>query len=175
MGAVRHSCVSKVPIVSGVIWIKNEVFGFLCAEAERMHPQETGGVIMGWQDGPDFVVKAACGPGPSAEHGRYRFRPDGDYRVDEVLRHFKQSEGVNRYLGDWHTHPDQENPSLSLLDIYELGRIGLNTAPPLANPLMVVLGITRTFNLRAWHGDFFFPADWKLPIVRPRALEMKFF
>lgn len=153
-------------------WISRKAQTDMQDEASRMSPLETGGVLLGWQNGDNYVVNVVCGPGPKAMHKRYRFRPDGEFRKSEVIRHFYESDGENIYLGDWHTHPDQADPKLSFLDKWELGRIGVITTPKLETPLMAVLGMEKTFKLNAWYGEYVF-SRWGLPLINPMSLRVK--
>ncbi|WP_267389788.1 Mov34/MPN/PAD-1 family protein [Sphingomonas sp. GC_Shp_3] len=88
------------------IWISEAVWDAMRKEGERLHPLETGGMLLGWRDGEDRVVTGMVGAGPAAKHGRFAFLPDHDWQIKQLREAFQTTAGDLDYLGDWHTHPD---------------------------------------------------------------------
>lgn len=105
------------------LWAPGRVLASIEREARRFAPLETGGVLLGWRDGPDLVVAGLMGPGPRALHGRHLFLPDHSWQVAQIRTAFADTGGDLDYLGDWHTHPcgvaamsDQDRTTLTKLD-----------------------------------------------------------
>jgi integrative and conjugative element protein (TIGR02256 family) len=116
------------------------VFEELTTEADRTYPFETGGVLAGYLAvNGDVVVQAAIGPGPKALHKRWSFLPDHDWQCKQLDDLFSVSHGRNRYLGDWHTHPDA-SPRMSWLDRRTLAAIAKHPQTQLDQPLMLIGG-----------------------------------
>ena len=89
------------------------------------------------QDYGDVVVHASIGPGPNAQHGRFRFTPDHAWQCGRLDSHFADSTGVNVYVGEWHTHP-QGSAAMSLLDRRTLRRIARHAQASCPRPLMLI-------------------------------------
>jgi integrative and conjugative element protein (TIGR02256 family) len=119
-------------------------------EADRISPQETGGVWMGyWGDNGDVVVTEIIGPGPTARHDADRFMPDHDFQEAEIARVYEDSGGMVTYLGDWHSHPDAA-AYLSRKDRSTLRRIADDPASQISRPLMAVLSGGDPWELVVW-------------------------
>lgn len=86
-------------------WVAPSALGKLLAEANSKVLRETGGALLGWYEGTDYVVVDVLGPGPSAIHGFSHFEPDAEWQAAEGRRIYASSGRTVRYLGDWHTHP----------------------------------------------------------------------
>lgn len=89
------------------IWLTEDVADAMVAEAERTAPDETGGMLLGW-DNPErdeIVVATSIGPGPDATHRLTTFHPDGAWQQAQLDVEYEKSEGRITYLGDWHVHP----------------------------------------------------------------------
>jgi integrative and conjugative element protein (TIGR02256 family) len=111
-------------------------------EAERSRPNETGGVLVGFEkDSGDLVVTAAVGPGPNALHSRSRFRRDGDYSQTEVDRLHHVTSGRDDYIGEWHSHPESGGPSA--MDYRSMSWIGANASYARPAPVLVIMERTR--------------------------------
>lgn len=65
------------------LWLSDAVWDDMVAEAGRAAPDETGGMLLGWEnpDRDEIVVSAIVGPGPRATHSRLRFRPDAEWQL----------------------------------------------------------------------------------------------
>ena len=129
-------------------------------EAYRAHPMETGGLLVGYR-GPNetAVVTRIVGPGPNATHCAGSFEPDYDYQEAALKRTYLESAGVERYLGDWHTHPDGR-AKLSSKDVAVLQRIAGHAEAGTSNPLMVVIAMDGTCSVAAWRYE---RRRWSLP------------
>jgi integrative and conjugative element protein (TIGR02256 family) len=122
---------------------------FIKAEAQLWYPLETGGILIGnWLNENEVIITKVVGPGPKAVHLPFSFTPDNEYHIAEIAKYFKESDGHETYLGDWHTHPAQ--PSyLSKLDIQTLRKIARFKPAQQSKPLMLVMG-THPFDLKAF-------------------------
>lgn len=77
---------------------------------------EAGGVLLGYVRGDHLEVVQATKP--QEEDTRLRTRFERSARAHQVIadRLWKESDGLIRYLGEWHTHPE-DIPSPSSVDI----------------------------------------------------------
>lgn len=113
----------------------------MLAEGWRTWPNETGGILLGRNNGTCTHVTTVIGPGPSATHERYGFQPDSDWQAAEVAAHWHRDPDIE-YLGDWHTHP-QGSTRFSALDTDTARAIASAHAARQPNPVMVVLALGR--------------------------------
>ncbi len=108
-------------------------------DADRWHPYETGGMLLGYEaDNGEAVVTAIIGSGPNARHRRFRFAPDANYQQEALETHFMRTDGRETYLGDWHTHP-LGRAAPSLLDKRTLARIAYTPSSRTTRPVMLIL------------------------------------
>lgn len=143
------------------LWIPRRVFSRMVANATQWAPYETGGMLLGYEaDNGEAVVTEVIGPGPTARHGRFRFKPDADFQQAELETHYLKTNGRETYLGDWHTHP-AGNATPSLLDKRTLARIACTPSSGTAKPIMAILSKE--------HGS------WVPGAVRFERIERKFF
>ncbi len=135
-------------------WLSTAVWNSIIQEAERMHPLETGGVLIGYWTHPqaiasenmtvptgvcaDVVVMDVRGPGPCALHGHCSFTPDHDFDADQIAEAYSASNRSHVYLGDWHTHPGG-GTTLSWKDRRTLTRIARSPTARCPQPIMLVL------------------------------------
>ncbi|MEX0655325.1 MAG: Mov34/MPN/PAD-1 family protein [Phycisphaeraceae bacterium] len=131
------------------VWLSRSVLKFIVHNADHHHPEETGGVLLGYwiNDGTDVVITKAVGPGPEAGHRRYGFTPDHQYQEQEIARFYEASGRRLGYLGDWHSHP--EGPTkLSRRDCRTLKRIA--RFGPARNPWPIMLILGNHWNVGLW-------------------------
>jgi integrative and conjugative element protein (TIGR02256 family) len=110
---------------------------------------ETGGILVGYRAGSDYVITAVIGPGPDARHFPRAFLPDADWQTHRLAEAYTQSERRHTYLGDWHTHP-QGAAILSRTDKRTLRRVARFEAARCALPLMLLLAGGKPWRLRAF-------------------------
>jgi len=133
-------------------------------EAERHHPNETGGVLLGYfRDGEQdrIQVSGQIGPGPNAGHARHRFDPDGDWQAERIAECYEKSGWVETYLGDWHSHPGggRQPSALDRSTAKEIANCEEARAP---HPLIVILhGSPDNWSLAAYRRE-----RWRLRPVR---------
>lgn len=111
---------------------------------------ETGGLLIGYR-GPEktAVVTRIVGPGPGAIHQANSFEPDYEFQQVALNRIHAESNGVEPYLGDWHTHPDGKL-DLSEKDLAVLRRIAEYPDAGTTHPLMVVIATGEVWTAAAW-------------------------
>ena len=125
-------------------------------EVTRTFPLESGGVLMGTRVGDDvWHVDHIVGPGPRANHARYRFSPDLDYQTCEIAQQFHDTGGRSTYLGDWHSHPGATHGRLSYKDQGVLKKITNAPAAQCQVPLMMILwGQPDQWIPSLWHARY---------------------
>jgi integrative and conjugative element protein (TIGR02256 family) len=110
-------------------------------QGRRHYPAESGGVLLGHQDGPAIHVTHLIGPGPHGQHHRAWFHPDTAWqqaRIEDLY-----AAGCSHdYLGDWHLHPTT-SPVPSRLDLSTLNTIATTPAARCPAPVMAILGRHR--------------------------------
>lgn len=111
----------------------------MLAEAARMAPLETGGMLLGYRVGDEVVVQAITGPGPDAKHHRARFEPDAAWQQQELERVYAESGRITTYLGDWHTHPAGV-PVPSRRDRKTARKVAREKSARAPRPLTAILG-----------------------------------
>ncbi|RWI87880.1 MAG: hypothetical protein EOR22_28005, partial [Mesorhizobium sp.] len=112
----------------------------------------TGGTFMGYrsEDG-SAVVTALVTAGPKARRGSHSFTPDQEWQQAEIARLYEISGRRDAYLGDWHTHPDATDGTLSWRDRRCLKRIIKTPFARNAAPIMMILcGSPNEWAACAW-------------------------
>lgn len=89
----------------GKCWFYEDALRDLLVEARRWWLRETGGALLGWREGSEYVVDRVLGPGPDAKHGFSSFEPDGSWQVEQGRNTYYESGRTVAYVGEWHTHP----------------------------------------------------------------------
>lgn len=110
-------------------------------EAARSAPDESGGVLLGYEGRDDpkaLTVLLQIGPGPEAVHEPYRFEPDGAWQEGEIATAYEESGRIATYLGDWHSHPGGSSRP-SGLDRATARKIARSSGARCPHPLMVIL------------------------------------
>jgi integrative and conjugative element protein (TIGR02256 family) len=132
-----------------VVRLSNSAYIAMLIETIKWMPKETGGILMGNRKSVDeWIITQVIGPGRNAKHTLTSFIPDYDYQEEEVAKIYSESNCLETYLGDWHTHPNS-NSHLSKKDTKTLRRIALFKKARIENPLMLIIG-TRPFELKTW-------------------------
>jgi proteasome lid subunit RPN8/RPN11 len=84
----------------------NRAYNAIIAEAERMNPKETGGVLMGYfLDTGFWVVMEVLLPGPLSNYHEYTFEYDDKY-LNYTARGVSAQYKIHlEVIGLWHRHP----------------------------------------------------------------------
>lgn len=83
---------------------------------------ESGGILLGKVRGEHLEVLHATRPSLRDSQRRFFFERAPFSHRDQANRYWKESGGLIRYLGDWHTHPEI-HPTPSLLDRLEWNKL----------------------------------------------------
>ena len=127
--------------------IPRDALADIAAHGWKHFPLETGGILLGKTTGHEITVTHVIGPGPDAEHQRYKFLPDTDWQAAQVAGAWAEDQ-TTTYLGDWHTHPEGTT-RLSALDEQTARGIAAYGPARQPNPVMLVLALSRTGNSAA--------------------------
>jgi integrative and conjugative element protein (TIGR02256 family) len=78
---------------------------------------ESGGVLLGRLilDSDDVVIDEITAPSSTDERGRFWFKRSGTSAQPRVVSAWGESNGTRIYLGDWHSHPE-DDPAPSPVD-----------------------------------------------------------
>ena len=132
------------------IWLSRKDLASMCEEACHHHPNETGGVLMGyWAQNNEAVVTELISGGPCAKRDRYTFHPDGESQAKQIEAIYASSGRMHTYLGDWHTHPNGKL-ALSPTDRRTMKTISRTTEARAPYPLMLILAGKTTWASRIW-------------------------
>lgn len=82
--------------------VSPEVMSFIERTAAQSRTAETGGILMGFNDGVDIRVVRATDAGPGARRSSCGFLRDTKY-CQEILDDEFTKSGAD-YVGEWHTH-----------------------------------------------------------------------
>lgn len=116
-----------------VLLLSEEAFAAITNAASAAHPLETGGVLVGvYVDGRPWVTQAV--EIPTSDRGRSHYRiPAGT--TQPAVKASRAADSRLGYLGDWHSHPADAEPST--IDLASLAMVSYRR-PRRPNPTMVV-------------------------------------
>lgn len=123
-----------------IAWIEVEVLAGMQREATKKAPLETGGCLMGYwvKEFTEVVITEIIGPGKKAKHRSWYFSPDSKWQTKQIEEIYLNSGRLITYLGDWHSHP-KDNNSLSFIDRWTIMRIGQHKPARVRAPLMGII------------------------------------
>lgn len=101
---------------------------------------EAGGILMGYRRGPHTHVTEATLPTARDVQRRFGFFRHATHHQRVALRRWKESSETMDYVGEWHTHPD-DDPSPSGVDLKHWREIAQASSKP-----MVFLIVGRLSN-----------------------------
>ncbi|WP_095115068.1 Mov34/MPN/PAD-1 family protein [Pseudomonas sp. Irchel 3F3] len=79
---------------------------------------ESGGILLGTVHGPHNQVVHATPPFPTDRRTRCSFDRGSEGHTEVADQFWRESSGIIRYIGEWHTHPE-DYPSPSGIDLRE--------------------------------------------------------
>ena len=132
-----------------MIWLPERLHRRMVGLARSAFPDETGGVLVGYDAGNGLVVQAITGAGPNAIHEPHAFEPDHAYQEKEIARLYVRSDRCHTYLGDWHTHP-KGSSRMSGKDKRTLRVISKHTPARMPSPVMAILSGVDDWDIAAW-------------------------
>ncbi|HBO1343781.1 Mov34/MPN/PAD-1 family protein [Pseudomonas aeruginosa] len=91
----------------------------------RESDPEAGGILLGKVRGPHLEIIEATKPSRFDKRLRYLFErsPHGHRRI--AFQRWRHSKGEIRYLGEWHTHPE-DHPNPSGTDLHEWRKLAVD-------------------------------------------------
>ena len=132
-----------------MIWLPEKLREEMSILATNAYPNETGGVLIGYNAGNGLVITAITGPGRDAIHKPHAFTPDYAYHDAEIERIYNQSGRRHTYLGDWHSHPDGDS-TLSSKDKRTLRAIAEYVPARTSSPIMGILDGRTSWRFVVW-------------------------
>lgn len=79
---------------------------------QTLQSHEAGGILIGEMRGRHFLVNRISTPQKTDIRSRFRFVRNTNGHSLAAEKALKESKGTSNYLGEWHTHPeDQPKPS----------------------------------------------------------------
>lgn len=106
----------------GLVYFAPAVLEIFEAYIQGEQDTEAGGILLGHVRGIHVEILEATVPTPKDQRLRYFFERMlyGHMRIAE--KRWRDSNGLIRYLGEWHTHPE-DFPIPSYLDVSEWHRL----------------------------------------------------
>lgn len=128
----------------------DEVLGVFERNVQVGDLPESGGVLLGTVHERGMLVTMATTPTRLDRQLRYLFErlPFGHRAV--ARRQWRQSAGTTRYIGEWHTHP-QDIPAPSGIDLNEWRKLAQKRADK--RPLLAVIVGRHGLHVELAHGN----------------------
>jgi proteasome lid subunit RPN8/RPN11 len=125
---------SKAPLWR--MWLTEEAVVTLLGAAERAHPRETGGVLVGvhTHGARPWVAHAVELPSPKATGAFYEV-PAGSRRT--AVKKLRRQDSRLGYLGEWHVHPADVPPSPT--DTATIERLAEDRSAGCDRPVLLVV------------------------------------
>lgn len=121
-------------------WLSEDARRTIIAAAERAHPNETGGVLVGVLNRRrPWITEAIELPSPASNGTCYLL--DGEARRAAVEAAQTQVPAVG-YLGEWHSHPADVGPSTT--DLATMKRLANDPDSGRRRPLLLIARRTGT-------------------------------
>jgi integrative and conjugative element protein (TIGR02256 family) len=125
---------------------------FMTTNSGEHAPRETGGLLIGYVVGATLHIVEASPPGPHAEHRPTAFTRDGAFSQRLLDARVSASDGVNDYVGEWHSHPFAMGPSAK--DVASMRRISVRSSYQCPSPVMLLCRRSRrTWRIEAYQWD----------------------
>ncbi|WP_235814811.1 Mov34/MPN/PAD-1 family protein [Pseudomonas syringae group genomosp. 3] len=112
----------KDPSGELLVYFAPQVIAVFNRYIQGEHDAEAGGILLGHVRGIHLEILEATVPTPKDRRLKYFFERllHGHQGIAE--RRWRDSDGLVRYVGEWHTHPE-DHPMPSGLDINEWGEM----------------------------------------------------
>lgn len=79
---------------------------------------EAGGILLGYVRGEHLEIIEATDPTARDRRFKFLFERMPHFHRRRAMKRWKESNGLIRYVGEWHTHP-QNHPTPSMIDLDE--------------------------------------------------------
>ena len=115
---------------------------------EQQNPwsKEAGGVLIGkkLQDIEHYVLTAVSVPTGFDKRTRFSFVRSIKSAQPFINRHWKDSDGIENYIGEWHTHPEYK-PTPSPTDRELIKRVVSEKSSLFPKIFLIIGGLNGTF------------------------------
>ena len=150
MPRMRHVSDWALPDGSVLLNFSEEVRGVFEKNVQVGDRPESGGVLLGTVHERGLLVTVATTPTRLDRQFRYLFErlPFGHRAVAKRL--WRSSAGTTRYIGEWHTHP-QDIPTPSGIDLHEWRKLANLRADK--RPLLAVIVGRQALHVELAHGN----------------------
>ena len=108
----------------------------------KLSDPESGGILLGTVHGPHLDLVHATLPFPTDRKSRCRFERHPKGHTEVANQFWRESGGIIRYVGEWHTHPEDQ-PSPSSIDLREWKALAAKRADgrPMVGVIVGIRGI----------------------------------
>lgn len=133
----------------GILELSPNAAATLHAHRQADHEDaEAGGILLGrtMRDSGSLVVDSAVSPGKGDKRRRFSFRRSRPRAQRNVDAAWTGSGGTSNYLGEWHSHPE-DDPTPSSHDRREWRRIARETVHDGDSLFFLIVGRVK---VRAW-------------------------
>lgn len=130
----------------------DKLLNSLVEKGKSHYPNEFGGFLVGYyaDDNKHLHITDTILP-KSFKTSKYNFERSTKGIEKKLATYYKETPR-KFYIGEWHTHPDN-SPVPSLTDISAINAIINNKNACLANPVLLIIGNTKTkvdFGFYVW-------------------------
>ncbi len=130
----------------------DELLNNLVEKGKSHYPNEFGGFLIGHYTGDNKHLHITDTILPKKfKASNYSFERSTK-GIEKILRKYYKGNPQKFYVGEWHTHPDN-NPIPSLTDISAINTIINNQESSIANPVLLIIGYSNTkvsFGFYVW-------------------------
>lgn len=125
--------------------ISNDAYAKLLKYVQKDSMNENGGILLGKVTDDYFRVTITNITEPTLfdKKGRYHFIRSKRSVQKTINKLWKLSDREINYIGEWHTHP-QENPKPSLTDEIMIAECIKNNTCPFGELFLIIIGLNDT-------------------------------
>ena len=113
---------------------------------------ESGGILLGKVFDKYILIEKVTTPGKKDKRGRFFFHRHKGRAQSIVNKVFKETDGQQIYIGEWHTHREK-NPSPSFIDKFEIKRAFKKSTLNLEFIICIIVGNDNTVG-NIWVGYY---------------------
>lgn len=121
-----------------MIYILKSLVKSILKETNAHYPLETGGMLLGYIEKKNYYVLDLIEAGPDAVHKLNYFLPDSKFQQPILEQKFIKSNGLITFLGDWHSHPNEDS-YMSKLDMETLKNISEDEGAQITCPIFIII------------------------------------
>ncbi|WP_367209935.1 Mov34/MPN/PAD-1 family protein [Sphingobacterium sp. R2] len=134
------------------ISIEQSLIDMLVLYGRNQYPKEFGGVLVGYYSDDKRTVNIIDSILPIDFKSTKTSFERGVEGLKEALEEYYRQDPSLVYIGEWHTHPDN-NPIPSVTDISAINTIINSKHTFITNPVLLIIGYSKssvTFGFYAW-------------------------